>query len=269
MTEYTIRELTAADVPALKSLWSRVFEDSAEYIEAFFALLPGLGVGIVAEAESRVLGSAYLLLPGKISPGGEKCGLIYAVAVDKAQRKAGIGGELVRSLTERARAMGCGHITVLPAELSLYRWYEKAAGFRCCLYRQILSFTAKPLLPVESIGFEEYSRRRERLLSGTVHLEFTSAALRLEEQLCKAYGGGFYAFPGGIAAAYAENEKARLAELLCEGEQAEAAAASVAAFMGKEQAECLLETDSDRGLPYIAALEKGLPEGFYWGPAFD
>ena len=269
MTEYEIREHRAEDLPGLKELWKRVFEDSEEYIEAFFRLLPRLGLALVAEAQGRLLGSAYLLFPGKLCPGGEKCSLIYAVAVDEAWRKAGIGGALVRALSERAEAMGCRHIAVLPAELSLYHWYEKTGDFRCSLYRQRLSFEAKPLLPVESIDAKEYDQRREAYLAERLHLEFEQEALRLEESLCRAYGGGLYAFPGGIGAAYGEGEKARIVELLCEKEQIEAAAASLAAFMGKDRAECLLETDKSRGEPYIAAKENSLPAGLCWGPAFD
>ena len=58
----TIREYIQADIPAMRALWRRVFDESECFLDAFFRLLPDIGSAVVATGEGHeLLGAAYAL----------------------------------------------------------------------------------------------------------------------------------------------------------------------------------------------------------------
>ena len=89
--KFLIRGYAPADEAALTALWKRCFGDSEELIHGFFALLPELGAGVTAELDGKPVGMAFAIC-GMALSSGEKCGYIYAVAVDESCRGFGAGG---------------------------------------------------------------------------------------------------------------------------------------------------------------------------------
>ena len=104
-----LRPVSSQDTEQLVSLWNRVFGDPPALIERFLSLLPEMGCGSVAERDSRILGSAYLihgfelLVPGEASV---RCGYLYAVAVDEDSRGKGLGRELSRAAVSYGKENG-------------------------------------------------------------------------------------------------------------------------------------------------------------------
>ena len=99
--KFLIRGYAPADEAALTALWKRCFGDSEELIHGFFALLPELGAGVTAELDGKPVGMAFAIC-GMALSSGEKCGYIYAVAVDESCRGFGAGagtGELCGAVT--------------------------------------------------------------------------------------------------------------------------------------------------------------------------
>ena len=88
--KFLIRGYAPADEAALTALWKRCFGDSEELIHGFFALLPELGAGVTAELDGKPVGMAFAIC-GMALSSGEKCGYIYAVAVDESCRGFGAG----------------------------------------------------------------------------------------------------------------------------------------------------------------------------------
>ncbi len=272
MADYILREYKNEDLPALKSLWADCFGDKEEYIEGFFSLLPRLGTAISAVYEGRVCGSAYILEDMQLSAadGPRPVALIYAVAVDESCRSLGIGAGLVRKAAALAKLRGAEHIVTLPAEPSLYGWYERVAGFECGLYRQEKLLETMDMGVVKRISAQEYSGLREERLAGRAHIVYGSAAMKLQEALCEAYSGGFFSCAGAIAAAYRADGLGIMQELLCpEGMDEEVFAAAIGFELGAEDVKLLTPGDENNGSPYLASLDGSLPEDCYWPLAFD
>ena len=135
---YDIREYKQDDVSAMKSLWCDAFGDLPELVDSFFELLPSMGTGFVAELDGEVFGAAYVLdaflhLPDSST---KKLAYIYAVAVDGSVRGHGVGAELTRACMRNAWEYSADICCTLPAEGSLYDWYESRCGLAaasfCC-----------------------------------------------------------------------------------------------------------------------------------------
>ena len=136
--KFLIRGYAPADEAALTALWKRCFGDSEELIHGFFAMLPELGAGVTAELDGKPVGMAFAIC-GMALSSGEKCGYIYAVAVDESCRGFGAGAALTRAAADAARGLGAEIICTLPAEASLYPWYEKLISTRFTLCRTAVS----------------------------------------------------------------------------------------------------------------------------------
>lgn len=272
MAEYILREYETGDIPALKSLWADCFGDKEAYIDGFFSLLPSLGTALSAVYEGRVCGSTYILedmqlyLDGRTQP----VALIYAVAVEAGCRRLGIGRELVQKAVELAKKRGAEHIVTLPAEKSLYGWYEKVCGFKCRLYRQTKLLETMDMGVVKRISAEEYSALREEKLSGRRHIVYGAAAMKLQQLLCETYSGGLFSCAGAIAAAYSADGIGIMQELLCpEGMDEEVFASAIGFELGTDEVKLIRPANAQGGSPYLAALDGRLPEDCYWPLAFD
>ncbi|MBQ6465784.1 MAG: hypothetical protein IJJ43_05915, partial [Oscillospiraceae bacterium] len=175
-----------------------------------------------------------------------------------------LGGELCRAAAALGRARGAELLCTMPAEPSLFAWYERVLGLRCALRRERREFESRPGGEPVLLPAAEYGRRREALLAGLPHMALTEAGLLLEEANCRCFGGGLYALDGGIAAAYVHEGVTEVRELL--GAPPEAAA-SLGAALGT--AETRLWTPAREGEPYLAFAPADLPADTVWNLAFD
>ena len=246
------REVRPDDRKALVSLWVRVFGDPPELVEAFLDLLHEMGTGVIEEENGALLGAAYLvdgftLVAPDAAP--EKCGYLYAVAVEEHARGKGIGARLSQAAAEIGRMRGAELICTLPAEPSLYRWYASVLSLHEVTQR-VLYFS--PVIPpAEFLSAEEYAQRREALLAGCCHVRLSSAAIRFQEKLCLCYGGGFYAVGDGIFCACREEEGWRIPELLGPG--------------GNPPVRDGLRAEEG---PYLCS-DLSFPDGCVWNLSFD
>lgn len=275
MSNCIIREYENKDVEKLKALWLENFEDEENFVNQFFRMLKDTGTGLVAEIDGTIAGAAYVLCGQElILPScGEKehapvCGYIYAVAVNKNYRHNGIGGALVKAAAEKAREREAEIITILPAEESLYGWYEKLIGVKCALYRKKQIIKSAPLELYMPLSSTEYMLWRENLLKDRPHLHLSDFSLELERIMCVENGGGFYAAGCGIAAAYKDGEKGIIRELICADEsQRRIVAASIGTALGVEEVE--LYSPAESGELYIAADRDIIPADTVWNLSFD
>lgn len=279
MTDFTVREYRAEDVPALEALWLACFEDTPSFVEKFFAALPSIGGGVVAEREGEILGAAYTIDALElVSDSGAvlaAVAYIYGVGVYAHARGQGIGAALDRAIYELSRVRGAALVTTLPAEDSLYDWYEDILGVKAALWRERRTFDlnaqGEARAQAVRISAHEYGAARERLLSGTAHIRLSPAALEFEAALLDEYGGGLYAVCGGIAAGCIEDGCAVIKELISPEERSEdmdiaESAGALCAAMGAVRA--LLLVPAEQGEKYIAA-DRALPAGCVWNLSFD
>ena len=271
MSDFTIREYRAEDIPALSRLWEKTFEDSPALIADFFRLLPDMGTGLAAVQNGEIVGAAYVVMGMELIDGEKKPalgGYIYAVAVEESCRGSGLGSALTRASRDEALRRGAAFVCTLPASESLYGWYGELLGVKPALFRRTRRADCGALEPVMPLSVTEYMLWRENILRSQPHLHLSYPALEFQYRLCKAYGGGFFAVGSGICAAYLDGETALIRELLLmdEGEKS-SAAASVGAAIGAK--DFVLYSPAPEGEPYIAALPGAIPSDCVWNLSFD
>lgn len=210
------REIRRSDRAALVSLWARVFGDPPALVETFLDLLPEMGTGVLVEENGALLGAAYLLDGFMlVSPDAapKKCGYLYAVAVEEHVRGRGLGARLSQAAAGLGRSRGTEILCTLPAEASLYAWYDSVLSL--CYVNRRVSYLSSPAHSPTPLSAEEYGLRREALLHGCSHVRLSPPTLRFQRELCLCYDGGFYAVGDSVFCAYREeNGLWRLPELL-------------------------------------------------------
>ena len=236
----TIRHYRKDDIPAMRALWQRVFNEREAYLDAVFALLPDIGGAAVATDENGVLiGAAYAMTGFELLTNGREgphVGYIYAVAVDESVRGRGIGAALTRAAAEICREREAVIITTLPAEDSLYPWYEKQIGTNCLLYLEKRTVSARKTLDIMKLTGTEYMLWRENMLRGKAHIRLSTPMMEAQRALCEAYDGGLYASSDGIFAAFRDGEQLIILEVLCVQGSPEETAASAAAYLNCREA---------------------------------
>ena len=148
MTDFTIRTMTEADLPAVGELAGRLVNLHHELDSKRFMALPNAAVGyaryfaserknedavlIVAEKAKTIIGYAY----GRIEPRSynelrDECGALHDVYVDEGARATGAGEALVREIIDRLGKKGAPRVILLTAvqNESAQRLFTKL-GFR-------------------------------------------------------------------------------------------------------------------------------------------
>ena len=278
MSDFEIREYRPEDIPQLSALWQETFGDSEHFVSEFFRMLPDMGTGLAAVSGDSVMGAAYVLTGQELVLNrlehftDEDCapviGYIYAVSVFPDFRNRGIGSALVKAAAEEAGKREADIVCTLPASESLYKWYGELIGVNCVLRRSSEIIGSAPLEMYMPLSSAEYMLRRENMLSGRPHLHLSAPSLEFERILCAESGGGFYAAGCGIAAAYKENGRGVITELICADEnQRERAAASIGDALGVSEVELL--SPSSGGSAYIAADSDKIVPDTVWNLSFD
>lgn len=269
MADFTIREFKADDVPALVSLWQEIFGDTAHVVSEFFRILPGMGNCVVAELGGEIVGMTSVITGLELvtEEKTSRCGYIYAVAAKSAARHRGIGAALTRRACEWAKEHGAELLCTLPAEDSLYAWYDELMGVNCALYRS--SFETAPVSgkDVKKISAEEYLALREKLLSGKNHLRGNAAVIEFAEVFYGSYGGGLFRCGDAVCAAYGDEKAISIKELITPCNDAEAVAASLGAHLGTEKVIYFLP--STEGSKYLSTPAGAVPADCIWNLTFD
>lgn len=283
MSDIILRRAERADYPALGKLWRECFGDSDGFIEAFFAALDSIGGGMVAECDGCIAGAAYAICDAQLVLPGDTplcVGYIYGVGVHDNYRSRGIGRAVTRAAKELALALGAQIISTLPAEDGLYPWYEDVIGVKKLMSRTCTNLSSSPAVSVAPISASDYNARRESICSSLPHLSLSIAAMEFEAAFLREYGGGLFAVgDGAIAAAYVDNDRAVVRELLGAAESLQCDyAAAVGAALYTETVELwrecgFAESGVHANTPghidgYIAA-DRPLPAGLVWGISFD
>ena len=258
-----IRQSGEADFASLKAIWAECFGDPEGMVESFLHILPRMGFGLCAEIDGEIAGAAYMI--EGMSYGDIPCAYLYAVGVFEKFRGHGVGSAISRACKEKAIERGAEIICTQPAQESLYNWYEKIIGtkYRLCRKRRELSSCPGK---AESINAKEYFSLRESFLQGREHMKASLAVIEFEKELCLAYGGDLFKTETGIAAAYIEEGKCYVKELLTLGD-AEKEAAAVGAALKTEQT--LLFEVGETGHDYIAYDCSKMNKNCVWNRSFD
>lgn len=264
-----IFEYNEADVPELTSLWTRIFGDPLELAERFFELLPSMGTGFVGKVDGRVVGMAFLIDAFLSVPNAatKRLSYIYAVGVDKAMRGQGFGSELTRACLRRSVEGSADVCCTLPAEMSLYGWYESNFGLETasrCTYDRISP--GEPIDGIVRLNADEYSFMREALLKEQPHVSLYYGYMLFQETVFDcSEAGGFFCRGNSLACGYVENGTLYVKEAL--GDRPDFLPA-LCTYLGAENA--VVRRPSLYGERYIAALRKrDFPPETVWNLTLD
>jgi len=271
MTEFTVREYSHDDLTGIRGIWSDVFGDGERVIASLLDNLCNMGTAAVCDLDGEIIGFALALAGQELiyadSFKRPIVGYIYAVAVSEKCRSKGVGAALVKKTTELLKERGATVIATLPAQESLYRWYEKNIGLHFTLGREKRTVDCSDIEPAAKLSSTEYLLWRDMLLKGKNYLRPSNYTMEAFKQFCEALGGGLYACGTGIAAGYIEDGTARIVELISADEgNTEEIAASVGKLMGSERAEFFVPFRE--GKAYIVS-DRELPRDCFWNITFE
>jgi GNAT superfamily N-acetyltransferase len=109
-----VRMAGPGDTAALAELRD-IDEDDLPAYAAWVAAHAGTHLPFVAEADGRVVGSAWLLIAERVPGNGamdRRYGDVQSVMVREEHRDRGVGAALMAAILDEARARGLLHVTV-------------------------------------------------------------------------------------------------------------------------------------------------------------
>lgn len=284
MPDYTLRRFQAGDETALHSIWKAGFSDPDDYINAFFARFLKPEGCIVAEADEKPVSAMYLLDGPQLWPYRKNhltSAYAYALATLPEYRGRGIGKAVYQAVCALGFERGFDAVCVLPAEESLYPFYESDATRVISAVREVEYSAAElkgsPRSMCARISVEEYSNIREMLLSPEAHGAMPEDFYRWQEEQFERFGGGFFVLDGGCAAVERDGDVCRVRELLLPEGDEKAAAAGLAAFNRAERyivrAPAFWTGPGETRRHMLATLRAEpdffLPDDLWYGFAFD
>ena len=172
---------------ALRALFTEAFGDAA-FTDLFFRT--GFSPDrCLAAFDGTLLAALHWF---DCSLDGKKAAYVYGIAAFASCRGRGIGSKLIRFSVEYLQNRGYEVITLVPAEESLFPYYERC-GFRAAGTISEKRISAAAPLPIRPLTASEYAEARRSLLP--VH--------SLQQDSCLSLLAGyadFYATPRAIAA---------------------------------------------------------------------
>ena len=200
--DFSIRPALLSDREQLQFIWKSVFGDSDKEVETFFDTLFDPNLAIVANVDSGVIASGYIIPAGTYLCSGHsfKCGMIYAVGTLPEFRGHGYASEVTRALIATGYNAGYEVIVLCPSDDSLFEFYSTRSELREWFFiheriieaRHLISEDAIGSIKLTSITQQEYNSLRNRLLADTPHIELDLKPITYQNALFDTYGGGFY-----------------------------------------------------------------------------
>lgn len=186
------------DTEQIKRLWRKTFDDTEEEIEAF---LKYYSENIMIYKEDRRVKGMLSLLP--LSLNSEKGRYVYAAATEPEDRNRGINSKLLEHAYKDVKKKGESFLLLVPAEKSLYEYYEKRGFAELCAVKKIeydrVGFVNKDT-SIRKIQPEEYYEARHEFFSKEKFIEWGRSEI---EYIWKIYKGNFFEISNGEDVSYA------------------------------------------------------------------
>ncbi|PWM35491.1 MAG: hypothetical protein DBX66_08350 [Clostridiales bacterium] len=255
-----VRLSKTGDLPALRSLFGRVFEEDEAGLDLFFSHCYREENALVAEVDGALCGMFYIL-PAQLLCAGETLDVayLYALAVEERMRGRGIAGEIMYELGRLLPARGYAAALLKPAEESLYGYYRRF-GFDHAFYVKRFPFSAGGPGKVVPIRLDKLPRPRESYFSCRPLFLWNQGMLRFAEDFGRHGGGGTWLIEtpqgGGYAHGRIREGKLLVTELGCEAGSEPALLGALASRLGLPGGTALLPPDAPFGEREPTALLK-------------
>lgn len=175
-----LRPPHVGEEPQLQALFTEAFGD-AWFTELFFRT--GFShARCLAAFDGALLAALHWF---DCSLDGRKAAYVYGIAAFQKCRNQGIGSKLIRFAIEYLQARGYSVIALVPAEESLFPYYERF-GFRAVSTISESTVTAAAPLPLRKLSIGEYAALRRKLLPPNGVIQ-EGAALELLEGYADFY----------------------------------------------------------------------------------
>ena len=148
-------------LPRLVQLWKKAFGEYDGFWELFLetAFQPD-HCRCIAE-DGQVIAGLYWF---DCSCGDDKIAYVYAVVTDPTHRGKGLCRKLMEDVHALLKSQGYASVMLVPADKGLREMYRKM-GYEDCTTIDSISCTAgETAVEIRSIGAEEFSRLRRKLL---------------------------------------------------------------------------------------------------------
>ena len=280
MHDFTIRPWKPEDKPRLKELWRVCFGDDAAYIDSFMDSFLREDTCLVAEADGQPVSAMYIVPGESLFPYRRErisAGYAYALATLPAYRGRGIGRAVYKAVNDKILETADA-ACVLPAEESLYPFYENASGAAVLSAIREGRITKaeladQPTAMIARVPAYQYAGMREWFLSELPHVTFPE---ELYDHL-EAAGTEFFMMENGVAAAETENGVCRILELLAPKTDGLAAVANVARWCPAEEyivrTPLFFDGPGQRRPFLLAAMKQQpnfpMPDDLWWGFGLD
>lgn len=179
------------DKEKLIELWSEVFGDSREAIELFFDYHFDCRNTLVSELDGRIVSMLYLIKGSfVISDESHPSYYLYAAATDCRYRGKGIMAEMLGFAKQTATDRGIDFICLLPAEKSLYGFYEKF-GYKTVFKKKISEIKINEITQIKTSEYNiiDYEMHRKSFFDGYDRFEWNGKDIEYAIRQHEFYGG--------------------------------------------------------------------------------
>ena len=158
----------------LRALFTEAFSDAA-FTELFFTRAYSPNRCFVA-VQGEILAAMHWF---DCTLSGKKAAYLYGIAAFTAHRSRGIGSRLIRAGLDFLSEQGYEEILLVPAEESLFRFYERF-GFSNVIPIREETVTAGSPLPLRKLTVSEYAALRRQHLPANGVIQEGEALLLLD-----------------------------------------------------------------------------------------
>lgn len=251
----TIKSPDFVQIPSLRKLWQQAFGDSEEFLDIFFETAYSPERCRCVTLDGQVAAALYWF---DCHLEDKRYAYLYAVATDPAHRNKGLCSVLLQDTHRHLFELGYAGAVLVPGEVSLFRFYEKA-GYR--IFGSVDEFTCKSSknpVALHAIDLNAYASLRKNLLpaGGLLQEEETLAFLNCFSK--------FYAGSGFLLAATSENHVLTVHEYLGDPALAPAIVSALGADSGRFRC-----PGSQKSFAMFLPLVSDAPVPKYLGLALD
>lgn len=231
----TIRFAEKDDLERQKEIWRLCFGDSGQDMDIYYTQRYKAQQTLLLLHYDEIAAMTTLLPVSLVTADGQKAKavMVFAVATDPRYRGQGFASELMGFCDQYLNEMDIGFSVLVPAEESLFGFYERHAYQEMFFLRRIrldskeiaeLPGTGPADFKLYPISAEEYNRRRNRQLEGRLHIAYADDDLAYQKALSNMSGADLYGVDHGTVQGCAVVERIErgdmvIKELLLPGAQ--------------------------------------------------